>query len=108
VEAQRNSASATIRLDLWEDMLGIRAQGSYGYTYSSISGYSIENGAISPSANRFAGMYAVGASLVLGTDERNSDWRLSFGGGLYAIIGGRLEVIFNLSEFARQMRKCGE
>jgi len=105
---QRNSASVTIRLDLWEDMLGIRAQGSYGYTYSSISGYSIENGGLIPSSNRFAGMYAGGASLVLGTDERNSDWRLSFGGGLYAIIGGRLEVIFNLSEFARQMRKCGE
>jgi len=102
---QRNHIAAAMKIDLWRDQIGITPFAiSSGYTYSSIDGFIIENGRLIPTFEwdilRF---YAGNSSIGWGTDGRDGDWTFGGGLGLYLIVGGDFEIVFNISEFRRQM-----
>ena len=100
---QRDHVSGELGVDILRDILGIRAQISHGYTYSSIDGYIIEDGRAIPATEARAGAYAGSAFAGWGTDWRDSDTTIAFGLGRYRIVGGDFEFIFNITEFRRQM-----
>ena len=99
--SQRNHATLGAGMELWRDKLGAKMEGSIGWTYSSIEGYANEYGV--PSTEWTVGAFAGNTFAGLGTDGRDNDWTISFGGGTYIIVGWDADISFNISEFYRQM-----
>ena len=98
---QRSHLSFETSLELWQDLLGILARISGGYTYSSTDGYLIENGRLVPTAEM--GWRAFAGDLYRGSIESDGDVRIGFGKARYIIVGADFSVTLNLSELMRRL-----
>ena len=65
----------------------------------------VQNFRFAPEFDGFAIIYAGPTTLGPRISERNTDWVFSFGGGLYAVVGGEFNISFNLNQFIRAMRE---
>jgi RHS repeat-associated protein len=94
-------ASGEAKVELATDRVGARLSGDVGWSSSNLDRQTNSK----PVFDGAAGVYVGDISFGPGLSERSSDWVVSIGQSKYVVVGGGLEVRFNLSEFGRQRRE---